>query len=107
MARFAALNKGIDIGGHEGQLIRATAAGTVVYSGGGLPGYGQLIILKHGENYLSAYAHNRRNLVVEGQKIKAQQVLAEMGKSGSDRVGLHFEIRRAGRAFDPLSVLPR
>jgi lipoprotein NlpD len=99
--------KGVDIGGHYGQPVRTAAAGQVVYSGSGLRGYGQLIIVKHNDMYLSAYAHNRRLLVKEGEAVKAGQVVAEMGRSETDRVMLHFEIRKEGKPVDPLLYLPK
>ncbi|MDD3448215.1 MAG: peptidoglycan DD-metalloendopeptidase family protein [Gammaproteobacteria bacterium] len=99
--------RGVDIGGHYGQPVRTAAAGQVVYSGSGLRGYGQLIIVKHNDMYLSAYAHNRRLLVKEGEAVKAGQVVAEMGRSETDRVMLHFEIRKEGKPVDPLGYLPR
>jgi lipoprotein NlpD len=101
------VRKGVDIGGHYGQPVRTAAAGQVVYSGSGLRGYGQLIIVKHNDMYLSAYAHNRRLLVEEGEAVKAGQVVAEMGRSEADRVMLHFEIRKEGKPVDPLRYLPR
>jgi lipoprotein NlpD len=99
--------KGIEIAGTEGQSIRAVAAGTVVYSGSGLIGYGELIIIKHSETLLSAYAHNRMRLVKEGAKIKSGQNIAEMGRKGSTRALLHFEIRRNGQPVDPMKYLPK
>jgi len=105
MARFSRANKGIDIIGRLKQAVRATAAGVVAYSGDGLRGYGKLIIIKHNDEYLSAYAHNRKILVKEGQKVKAGQKIAEMGSSGTNRVKLHFEIRRAGKPVNPLRYL--
>jgi lipoprotein NlpD len=101
------LNKGIDIGGKLGEPVLAAAAGQVVYSGGGLRGYGKLLIVKHSEIFLSAYAHNDRLLVKEGDFVKAGQIIADMGSSGTDRVKLHFEIRRDGVPVDPLQFLPR
>lgn len=101
------LNKGIDIGGKLGEPVLAAAAGDVVYSGSGLRGYGKLVIVKHSEKYLSAYAHNRELLVEEGDKVKAGQRIAEVGSSGTDRVKLHFEIRHDGKPVDPLKYLPR
>ena len=101
------LNKGIDIAGNAGDPVRAAAAGNVVYAGSGLLGYGNLIIINHDEHYLSAYAHNRRILVQEGQNIRAGQVIAELGSSGTDRDKLHFEIRRNGNPVDPVRYLPR
>lgn len=98
--------KGIDISGRLGQPVIASAPGRVVYSGSGLRGYGQLIIIKHNERFLSAYAHNRKLLVKEGQAVSAGQSIAEMGSSGADEVKLHFEIRRDGKPIDPLAFLP-
>ncbi|MHB8414873.1 MAG: murein hydrolase activator EnvC family protein [Acidiferrobacteraceae bacterium] len=100
-------SKGIDIGGSLGSAVRAAAAGEVVYTGSGLPGYGKLIILKHNKNFLSAYAHNSRILVKEGEMVRRGQEIAEMGSSGADRVMLHFEIRLRGNPVDPLRYLPR
>jgi lipoprotein NlpD len=100
-------SKGIDIAGRRGQTIRAAAAGRVVYAGSGLRGYGELIIVKHNETFLSAYAHNRKILVKEGTQVSSRQPIAEMGSSGTDRVKLHFEIRRRGQPVDPLQYLPR
>ncbi len=85
----------------------AASPGKVVYSGGGLLGYGQLIIIKHNTQYLSAYAHNRRLIVKEGEQVKSGQKIAELGMSGTDRPKLHFEIRRNGQPVDPLSYLPK
>ncbi len=109
LARFNANgpNKGIDIGGRKGQAIRAAANGTVVYQGSGLRGYGKLIIIKHNADFLSAYAHSSRIYVKEGNVIKRGQKIAEMGSSGTDRVKLHFEIRRRGIPVNPLKYLPR
>lgn len=100
------LNKGVDIGGSLGDPIFAAAAGEVVYSGSGLLGYGNLVIINHDAQFLSAYAHNRKILVKEGQKITKGQQIAEMGRSGVDRVKLHFEIRKEGKPVDPLKYLP-
>jgi lipoprotein NlpD len=102
-----ALNKGIDLGGKLGEPVLAAAGGQVVYSGNGLRGYGKLLIVKHNETYLSAYAHNDRLLVKEGDFVKAGQRIADMGSSGTDRVKLHFEIRRDGTPVDPMKFLPR
>ncbi len=101
--------KGIDIAGHQGAVVKAAAAGRVVYSGSGIPRYGNLLIIKHNEKYLSAYAHNRRLLVQEGAVVKQGQQIAEMGRSGTGirRVMLHFEIRADGVPVDPLRYLPR
>lgn len=101
-----ALNKGVDIGGRMGESVLAAADGVVVYAGGGLRGYGKLVIVKHTDNFLSAYGHNRRIRVKEGQNVKGGQVVAEIGSSGTDREMLHFEIRKNGKPVDPLSYLP-
>lgn len=98
--------KGVGIEGKPGQAILAGAPGKVVYSGSGLRGYGKLIIIKHDATYLSVYAHNSQILVKEGQTVAKGQKIAEMGSSDSDRVGLHFEIRRQGKPIDPLPHLP-
>ncbi|MCY1489591.1 Murein hydrolase activator NlpD [compost metagenome] len=100
------LNKGIDIAGELGQPVLAASDGSVVYAGSGLRGYGELVIIKHSDTYVSAYGHNRRLLVREGQQVKAGQTIAEMGSTGADRVKLHFEIRRQGKPVDPLQYLP-
>jgi len=99
--------KGISIGGTHGNQVRAAAAGKVVYTGSGLVGYGRLIILKHNNTYLSAYGHNRDLFVQEGAEVRAGQVIADMGSSGTNRIQLHFEIRRNGKPVDPLRYLPR
>ncbi|NVD05670.1 murein hydrolase activator NlpD [Vibrio sp. JPW-9-11-11] len=99
-------NKGIDIAGQRGQSIVSTAGGTVVYSGNALRGYGNLVIIKHNDNYLSAYAHNDRLLVHEGQSVKAGQKIATMGSSGTSSVRLHFEIRYQGKSVNPKRYLP-
>ncbi|MCU1729910.1 peptidoglycan DD-metalloendopeptidase family protein [Pseudomonas sp. 7P_10.2_Bac1] len=101
------LNKGIDIAGDLGQPVLAASDGAVVYAGSGLRGYGELVIIKHSDTYVSAYGHNRRLLVREGQQVKVGQKIAEMGSTGTDRVKLHFEIRRQGKPVDPLQFLPR
>jgi lipoprotein NlpD len=98
---------GLDIAGSEGQPVRAAAGGEVVYSGNGLIGYGELIIVKHDDRMLSAYAHNRRRLVSEGERVERGARIAEMGRNGRDEVLLHFEIRRDGKPVDPLSYLPK
>lgn len=100
-------NPGIDIAGKPGQPVKSAADGRVVYSGDGLRGYGQLIIVKHNETFLSAYAHNRKLLVREGDRVRRGQQIAEMGSTGTDRVKLHFEIRKQGTAVDPLNYLPK
>lgn len=99
--------KGISIAGIEGAEIRAAAGGQVVYAGSGLVGYGRLIIVKHNDNYLSAYGHNRNLLVKEGDAVRVGQVIAHMGSSGTNRTQLHFEIREKGKPVDPLRHLPR
>jgi lipoprotein NlpD len=99
--------KGIDIAGKFGQSIVAASNGKVVYSGSGLIGYGQLIIVKHNKRYLSAYAHNNKILVKEGDTVRGGQRIAEMGRSGSNRAMLHFEIRRDGKPIDPIRYLPK
>ena len=98
--------KGIGIEGKPGQPVLAGAPGKVVYSGSGLRGYGKLIIIKHDATYLSVYAHNSQILVKEGQTVAKGQKIAEMGSSDTDRVSLHFEIRRLGKPIDPLPHLP-
>ena len=98
--------KGLDIAGKRGDSVRAAASGMVVYAGSGLVGYGRLLIIRHDENYISAYAHNDRFLVSEGERVKLGQVIAEMGASGADRDKLHFEIRERGKPVDPLRFLP-
>ena len=97
---------GLDITGKRGQPVSAAADGQVVYSGNGLRGYGQLVIIKHNEVFLSAYAHNDKLLVVEGAKVKAGQQIAAMGDSEADVVALHFEIRQGGKAVAPRQFLP-
>ena len=100
------INKGIDISGRLGEPIYAAAAGEVVYAGSGLLGYGNLVIINHNETYLSAYAHNRKILVQEGQPIKIGQKIAEMGRSETSKPMLHFEIRKNGEPVDPMRFLP-
>jgi lipoprotein NlpD len=110
LSRFQAndpARNGIDIGGEEGQAVLAAATGEVVYSGSGLIGYGELIIVKHSDRMLSAYAHNRRRLVAEGQRVAAGEQLAEMGRNDRNQPMLHFEIRVNGTPQDPLKYLPR
>ncbi len=99
-------NKGLDIAGRPGDPVLATADGRVVYAGAGLRGYGNLIILKHNNTFLSAYAHNQTLLVKEDQAVRKGQKIAEMGSSDADRVKLHFEIRRQGKPVDPAKYLP-
>ena len=107
--RFSAngSNKGIDIGGSKGQPILAAEAGHVVYQGSGLRGYGQLIIIKHNADFLSAYAHCDKIYVKEGNVIKRGQKIADMGGSATDRAKLHFEVRYRGAPVDPQAYLPR
>lgn len=110
IGRFAAgdaTKQGVDIAGSSGQPVRAAGDGVVVYSGGGLVGYGELVIIKHSESWLSAYGHNRTRLVNEGQNVKAGQQIAEMGRSGAARDMLHFEIRYNGKPVDPQLYLPK
>ena len=110
VGRFAAgdpTRQGVDIAGKSGAPVRAAADGVVVYSGAGLVGYGELIIVKHDEQWLSAYGHNRARLVNEGQRVKAGDQIAEMGRSGASRDMLHFEIRYNGKPQDPLPALPK
>ena len=104
--KFAA-TKGINIAGKFGQPVFASAAGKVVYSGNGLIGYGPLLIIKHNDTYLSAYAHNSKLLVREGEQVKLGQKIAEMGETDQNIVQLHFEIRKQGKPVDPLKYLPK
>lgn len=97
---------GIEVGGKAGDPVRAAADGVVVYSGNGLVGYGELVIIKHSDSFLSAYGHNRKRLVKEGEKVKAGQGVAEMGSTGAARDELQFQIRRDGNPVDPLQYLP-
>jgi lipoprotein NlpD len=101
-----AKNKGVSISGRAGEPVLAAADGRVVYAGAGLRGYGNLIILKHNDTFLTAYAHNQALLVREDQAVKQGQRIAEMGSSDADRVKLHFEVRRDGKPVDPLQYLP-
>jgi murein DD-endopeptidase MepM/ murein hydrolase activator NlpD len=110
LSRFSATNpklKGIDIAGQEGTPVVAASGGEVVYSGNSLQGYGNLVIIKHKNNYLTAYAHNRKNMVKEGDRVVVGQRIAEMGRSGTNRVQLHFEVRHQGSPIDPQAVLPK
>jgi lipoprotein NlpD len=100
-----AKNKGLDIAGKLGDPVLAAGDGRVVYAGAGLRGYGNLVILKHNNTYLTAYAHNQTLLVKEDQTVRKGQKIAEMGQSDSDRVKLHFEIRRQGKPVDPARYL--
>ena len=109
ISRFSASNvgqRGISIAGQRGERINAAADGVVVYRGDGLTGYGNLLIIKHDDRWLSAYAHNKSMLVREGDTVKGGQQIATMGASGTFRTQLHFEIRRDGSPIDPLKVLP-
>ncbi|KKW68248.1 peptidase [Lampropedia cohaerens] len=100
-------NKGYDIGGNAGDPVFAAANGHVVYAGAGLRGYGNLIIIKHNDDYLTAYAHNRSLLVKEDQRVERGQKIAEMGDTDADRVKLHFEVRRQGKPVNPANYLPK
>jgi lipoprotein NlpD len=100
------VHKGIDISGNRGDAIYAVADGKVVYAGTGIVGFGELLIVKHNEIYLSAYGHNDRLLVGENQLVRAGQKIAEKGSSGTDTVKLHFEIRKEGKPIDPQKLLP-
>ena len=106
IAMFTDANKGVDISGGKGTPILASASGKVVYSGAGLRGYGRLVIIKHNATWLSAYAHNEKILVGEGEEVKRGQKIAEMGSSDADQVKLHFEIRKQGKPVDPMKFLP-
>lgn len=99
-------SKGIDIANAPGTPVLAAAGGTVVYAGNGLRGYGNLLIVKHNADYLTAYAHNSKLLVQEGQTVAQGQQIAEMGESDNDRVALHFELRYKGQSIDPARYLP-
>ena len=101
-----AKNKGLDFAGKAGDPVLAAADGKVVYAGSGLRGYGNLVILKHNNTYLTAYAHNQTLLVKEDQTVQKGQRIAEMGSSDADRVKLHFEIRKQGKPVDPAKLLP-
>lgn len=100
-------NKGIDIGGKLGQAVVAASSGKVVYSGNGLASYGNLIIIKHSEQFISAYAHNKRLFVKEGGMVKRGEKIAELGKTGTSEAKLHFEIRYKGKPVDPIKYLPK
>ena len=99
-------NKGLDVSGKAGDPVLAAADGKVVYAGSGLRGYGNLVIIKHNNTFLSAYAHNQALLVREDQSVKRGQTIAQMGNSDADQVKLHFEIRRLGKPVDPVKFLP-
>ena len=100
-------HKGLDIRGRRGEPVYAANAGVVVYAGSGLPAYGRLLIVKHSAAYLSAYAHNSKLLVSEGDRVKRGEKIAEIGRSGTNYEHLHFEVRLRGRPIDPLKVLPK
>lgn len=100
-------NKGLDFGGKAGDTVLAAGEGKVVYAGAGLRGYGELVIIKHNATFLSAYAHNRKILVKEGQTVSRGQKIAEMGSTDADSVKLHFEIRKQGKPVDPAQYLPK
>ena len=106
LAPFSEAAKGMDIAGRKGAPVLAAAAGRVVYAGVGLRGYGQLVIIKHNDTWLSAYAHNDKILVKEQQDVKKGQKIAEMGSTDADQVKLHFEVRRQGKPVDPAKYLP-
>jgi len=106
LAPFSESSKGMDIAGRKGAPVVAAASGRVVYAGAGLRGYGKLIIIKHNNTWLSAYAHNDNLLVKEQQDVRKGQRIAEMGSSDSDQVKLHFEVRRVGKPVDPQKILP-
>lgn len=105
LTSFSSKNKGIDIGGRYGQPVIAAASGKVVYAGGGLRGYGNLIIIKHNSKYLSAYAHNSRLFAHDGEWVKRGQTIANMGEDGARGAVLHFEIRLHGTPVNPLNLL--
>ncbi len=105
-SKFSDSNRGIDIAGPRGQPVFASADGKVIYAGTGLKGYGQLVIIKHANEYLSTYAHNDKILIAEGAEVQRGDQIAEMGDTGTDRVRLHFEIRRGEQTFDPQQFLP-
>jgi lipoprotein NlpD len=107
IAGFTPQTKGIDIAGRAGDPVQAAADGRVVYAGSGLRGYGQLVIVKHNATYLSAYAHNQKIVVKEGQEVRRGEKIAEMGNTDSDVVKLHFEVRQQGNPVEPLNYLPR
>ena len=100
-------NKGVDFSGKSGDPVLAAADGKVVYVGTGIRGFGQLLIVKHNSTFLSAYAHNRKILVAEGQQVTRGQRIAEMGNTDSEAVKLHFEIRKQGKPVDPMLFLPK
>ena len=103
---FSESSKGVNIAGQKGDDVFASADGQVVYVGTGVKSYGRLVILKHNNDYLSAYAHNDKILVKEGQRVSRAEKISTMGDSGASRVMLHLEVRKAGKPFDPMQVLP-
>ncbi len=107
ITNFTELNKGIDIASVRGTAVNAAANGTVLHTGAGIRGYGRLVIIKHSTGWVSAYAHNDKITVMEGQEVKRGQKIAEMGNSDADQVKLHFEIRKQGKPVDPISLLPK
>ena len=106
LSPFTEAAKGMDIGGRKGAPVVAAASGRVVYAGAGLRGYGKLVIIKHNNTWLSAYAHNDQIMVTEQQEVRKGQKIAEMGSTDADQVKLHFEVRREGKPVDPAKVLP-
>jgi lipoprotein NlpD len=106
LSAFTESSKGVDIGGRKGAPVVAAAAGRVVYAGAGLRGYGKLVIIKHNNTWLSAYAHNDNLVVKEQQDVRRGQKIAEMGSTDADKVKLHFEVRRQGKPVDPAKILP-
>jgi lipoprotein NlpD len=106
LAPFTETAKGMDIAGKKGAPVVAAASGRVVYAGAGLRGYGKLVIIKHSDTWLSAYAHNDNILVKEQQDVRRGQKIAEMGQTDTDQVKLHFEVRREGKPVDPAKILP-
>ena len=106
LSPFSETSKGMDIAGRKGAPVLAASSGRVVYAGSGLRGYGKLIIIKHNNTWLSAYAHNDNILVKEQQDVRKGQKIAEMGQTDADQVKLHFEVRREGKPVDPAKILP-
>lgn len=104
--KFNEAGKGVDFAGDSGDIVYASAAGKVIYVNTGIKSYGLLIIIKHDNDYLTAYAHNDKAFVKEGQRVSRGDKIAAFGKSGADRVKMHFEVRKAGKPFDPMQVLP-
>lgn len=107
ISKYSVASKGVDVSGVDGQPIIAANDGTVAYSGNGLKGYGNLIIIKHANNYLTAYSHNKTNLVKEGATVKKGQKIALLGKTESNKPMLHFELRKSGKPIDPSSLFPK